>query len=628
MCGICGFVGSHPALDRESLGRMNESIRRRGPDDEGYFVAAGVGLAMRRLSILDLEGGRQPVFNEDGTVCVVFNGEIYNFRALRDELETRGHRFRTHSDTEVLVHLYEEDGVELVHRLRGMFAFALWDGKARRGLIARDRLGIKPLFYATVDKALIFGSEIKSLLASGAVPRRLNEQAVDEFLAFTYVPAPDTIFRDIRKLEPGHRLVIEDGRTRNERYWDVSFTPQDHALDERQWVERVGDALRSAVACHLVSDVPVGAFLSGGIDSSLVTAYMSESVAEPVETFTMGFGGVSPLVDERQYARQMAKRYGFSYNEFTVMPELPVIIDDVVRAFDEPFADDSVIPSYYISELTARKVKVALSGLGGDELFAGYHRYSGFYLSRIYACLPSFMHRYAIQPLVQALPDTGFGDQRIDHLKRFTAAAKLPPAERYLLYVSSAPEFQRRKLYVDEVATRIDFSRTAAVVTEPFRSAPAENDIDRMFYTDIKTYLPDDILALSDRLSMWHSLELRVPLVDHELVELCARMPFRLKLRLNSKKYLLRKIAADKLPPAILGHRKQGFEAPMAAWLRHDLAGFARDRLAPMRIEQMGLFEPRVVSALLEDHLTGRHRHNKLLFSLIMFGEWFDHYMH
>lgn len=606
---------------------MNESIRRRGPDDDGYFLESGIGLAMRRLSILDLSGGRQPVFNEDKTVCVVFNGEIYNFRQLRQDLQALGHRFCSHSDTEVLVHLYEEYGKDLVHHLRGMFTFALWDMKAKILFIARDRLGIKPLYYARIGNSVIFGSELKCLLSSNLIQRTLDLQAVDAFLAFTYIPAPRTIFADVYKLEPGHLLWVENGKLSNEEYWDIEFNRQNDSIDEQEWAGRITEALQSAITCHLESDVPIGAFLSGGVDSSIVVAMMAENVSDPVNTFTMGFGGNSPLLDERRYAKELAGLYPLKYNEFTVSPDLTTIIDEVVQAFDEPFADDSVVPSYYISQLTARQVKVALSGLGGDELFAGYHRYRGFYLSNLYSRLPRTIHRLLINPLVQALPEPQSGGDRIDHIKRFSASATLSPANRYLSYVSSQPSELRRRLYLSNIKTKIDFDGTARYITDPFRNAKAGNDIDRMLYTDFKTYLPDDILTLSDRLSMWHSLELRVPLVDHKLVELCASMPFRLKLGAMSQKRILKKVAERWLPSSIIYHRKQGFESPMASWLRNDLSGLAHSLLAPERIESMGVFDPDYVQELLNQHMAGRQKNNKILFSLMMFSKWFELYM-
>lgn len=604
---------------------MNHVLLRRGPDDGGVFSGAGAGLAMRRLGIIDLAGGRQPIRNEDGTVWAVCNGEIYNYRELRAALRQRGHRFRTDADTEVIVHLYEEHGDEMVHHLRGMFAFALWDARRNRGLIARDRLGIKPLFHAQVGGALLFGSEIKAILASNLVDRDLDHQALDAFIAFTYIPAPLTVYRAIRKLEPGHLLVYESGRVEQRRYWDVDFSRTDHEIDDREWIERFDAAIEDAVTSHLVSDVPVGAFLSGGIDSSLVVAYMSRHLDEPVKTFTMGFDGArNPLIDERPLAALVAASHGCEFHEHAVRPDFREIVGDIVAAFDEPFADDSVIPSYYVSRLARQRVKVALSGLGGDELFAGYERYSGMHLSEYYARLvPESLHRQVIEPMVQRLPEPAHGGGRVNHAKRFAAAVMQSPAERYLGFVSTIPARERRLLFTPDVAGMIDFDATDRIITDLYERCDAPDDLTRALYVDLKTYLPEDILALSDRLGMWHSLEIRVPLIDHQLVELSARLPTCYKLDWRHKKILLKRIAARRLPAEVIGHRKQGFESPMAAWLREELSEYARDVLSPRRMNDTGLFDGGYVHAKLQEHLVGRHKNNKLLFSLIMFQEWY-----
>ena len=626
MCGICGYFGDGARLPGDALERMNRTLERRGPDDSGVFQGPGVGLAMRRLSIIDIAGGRQPIHNEDATVWVVFNGEIYNYRELRAELLQRGHRFATNSDTEVIVHLYEEYGDGFVQQLRGMFAFALWDAPRQRGLIVRDRLGIKPLFYAQANGALLFGSEIKAVLASGIVGRELDSQALDAFFTFTYIPAPLTIHRGVRKLEPGHLLVWEGGRIEKRCYWDLDMAGVDSQADERLWLERFDAAIGDAVESHLVSDVPVGAFLSGGIDSSLVVGFMSPRLADPVQTFTMGFDGArNPLIDERPLAARVAARYGCKSRDYAVQPDFREIVGDIVDAFDEPFADDSVIPSYYISQFTRRHVKVALSGLGGDELFAGYERYSGVLLGQHYSRLmPGPLHRRLIQPMVEQLPEPGRGGDRVDHIKRFAAAALQPPAERYLSYVSTVPAAERRRLFAPDVARRIDFQATGRFITDPYERCNAPDDVARALYVDMKTYLPEDILALSDRLSMWHSLELRVPLVDHKLVELSARLPSRHKINWRHKKVLLKRIAERYLPAEVMNHRKQGFESPMAAWLRTDLVGYARTVLGEGRLGKSGFFDSGYVATKLEEHLAGRRKNNKLLFSLIMFQEWLE----
>lgn len=626
MCGICGFVGENFLFSDEMLEQMNNALIRRGPDESGAYRSAGIGMAMRRLSIIDIKGGRQPISNEDGTVWVVFNGEIYNYRELRSMLQQRGHQFRTNTDTEVLVHLYEEYGDDFINYLRGMFAFCIWDSNRGRALIARDRLGIKPLFYAQTDGALFFGSEIKALLASGQVQREIDYQALDAYITFTYIPAPLTIYQSIRKLEPGHMLVCESGSVEDKCYWDIDFKQVDQGTDEPKWLEKFDSAIDDAVESHLVSDVPVGAFLSGGVDSSLVVSLMSQTLKDDVQTFTMGFGGErSPLLDERPLAAKVAERYGCKYHEYTVQPNFRAIVGDIVGAFDEPFADDSVIPSYYVSQLTRKKVKVALSGLGGDELFAGYERYSGVLLSQYYSrFMPEILHRNIINPLIQKLPEPAHGGDRVNHLKRFSAAVMESPAERYLGFVSTISECERRELFQPAIAEKIVFEETGRMITDRYNYCDAPDDLSKALYVDLKTYLPEDILALSDRLSMWHSLEVRVPLVDHKLVELSARLPTGYKIDLRRKKILLKKLSSQRLPAEVLSQRKQGFESPMAAWLRTDLADYAREILGSDRLGATGIFNINYVSDKLEDHLTGRQKNNKLLFSLIMFQEWYE----
>lgn len=629
MCGICGFFGEGAPISNETLEQMNQTLVRRGPDEGGVLLESGVGLAMRRLSIIDLGGGRQPIHNEDGSVSVVFNGEIYNYRELRAALLQNGHRFQTNTDTEVIVHLYEQHGDDLVHHLRGMFAFALWDARRRRGLVARDRLGIKPLFYTQVNGALIFGSEIKAILASNLVDKNLDYQALDAFFTFTYIPAPLTIYRGVRKLEPGHLLTYESGHVENRCYWDLDVAHPDRETGDERWLERFDDAIEDAVASHLVSDVPVGAFLSGGIDSSLVVALMSRYHEDPIQTFTMGFGGArNPLIDERPLAAKVAARYGCEFHDYVVEPDFCGIVGDIVDAFDEPFADDSVIPSYYVSQFTRQYVKVALSGLGGDELFGGYERYSGVLLSQLYSRLvPGSLHRQIVDPIVRRLPEPIHGGDRVDHAKRFSAAVLQSPAERYLRFVSTLPGSERRRLFASDVSNQIDFNATDQIITEPYEHCGAAEDVTKALYVDMKTYLPEDILALSDRLSMWHSLEVRVPLVDHKLVELGARLPLPYKLDWRRKKILLKKIAARRLPAAVVRHRKQGFEAPMAAWLRTDLADYVRNVLGKDRLGSAGLFDNSYVSSKLEEHLAGHRKNNKLLFSLVMFQEWYERHI-
>lgn len=580
---------------------------------------------MRRLSIQDVAGGHQPIFNEDGQICVVFNGEIYNHKELRKSLEARGHRFRSWSDTEVLVHLYEDYGDQLVNHLRGMFAFALYDAKRKRMLLSRDRLGIKPLFYAVENGILYFASEIKALRTVVRSIYTLDIQALDAFFAYGYIPAPLTIYNNVKKLEAGHTLAIDESGLVCRKYWDVTFRDKDQ-LNRADWIERMDLAIRSAVESHLISDVPVGAFLSGGLDSALVSALAAPSLNYGLQTFTIGFEGRnSPLLDERRYARKLAELYRLNYGEYLVNPDFDSISTEILDAFDEPFSDDSVIPSYYVSKVAAQSLKVVLSGLGGDELFGGYQRYRGFHLSTRYQCVPSMIHHRAINPLVRSLPEPRRGGDRIDHLKRFSASALLPDAKRYAAYVTTLGIEERRLLYTPDLLEQVNFEQTEAIITNHFENCDSHDVMDKVFYTDLKTYLPDDILALSDRIGMWHSLELRVPLVDHELVEFSARMPANLKVGTGESKIMLKRFAERHIPRELIFHRKQGFEAPMGAWLKSELYDYAYN-IFQNPSSGSELINQQFLQEKLLEHKKGQRKNNKLLFSAIVLLLWTERF--
>lgn len=622
MCGITGYIGQSDSLNRDLLERMNESIVHRGPDEDGFFAEEGIGLAMRRLSIMDVHGGTQPIFNEDKSVCVVFNGEIYNYPILREALVKKGHHFASNADTEVIVHLYEEYGEEFVQHLNGMFAIALWDRKRKKAILARDRLGIKPLYYASTDQGVLFGSELKCLINTGLLNKDVDLQAVDTYFTYCYIPAPYTIYEDIFKLEPGHILIRHEGKTAIRQYWDLDYSVT-HDYSESEWQDKIEEKLLAAVESHLMSDVPLGAFLSGGIDSSLIVAMMSQSISSNLDTFTMGFGGNSAaVIDERPYARLLSEKYDTNFNDFTVDPDFSNIATDIVDSFDEPFSDDSVIPSFYICMLASEKVKVAMSGLGGDELFGGYHRYLGFKLSQSYQYIPKVIEKSIIRPIADRLVEPTSGSDWINHIKRFTSNASLPAAERYLAFVSTSPKDQRQKIYSKGIVSSIDFEKTGQVITDPFSRCNAENDMDRMYYTDMKTYLPDDILALSDRLSMKHSLELRVPFLDHELVEMAAVLPDKFKIKFNNKKDLLKKISRKYLPASIIDHRKQGFESPMASWLKNDLLGFSKMILSEENVKKVGYLDYENLRIKMEEHISNKQKNNKFIFSALMFHLW------
>jgi asparagine synthase (glutamine-hydrolysing) len=604
---------------------MNDVIWRRGPDGEGFFHAGPVGLAMRRLSIIDLEGGWQPIFNEDRTVAVVFNGEIYNYRELRAQLEQRGHKFSTHSDTEVLVHLYEDHGADLATHLQGMFVFALWDVKRQKLLLGRDRLGIKPLFIARVEQGILFGSEIKSLLASGLVPTDMDWQALDQLVTYNFIPSPRTIYAAISKIEPGTVVTIGlDGAVNGKRYWSIPDAPTQNR-SEQEWEEIIEARLKDAVRSHLVSDVPVGAFLSGGVDSGLLVAMMAQFTDRPVETFTVGFTEAgSAFLDERVYARKIAERYRLNHHELNVEPHVADILGQIVDAFDEPFADDSVVPSYYVSKVAAERVKVALTGLGGDELFGGYRRYLGLKLGDAYSRLPAALRTTIIDPIVRRLPEPTSSHEIIDHLKRFSRASSQSAERRYQDSMSALPAAERARLYSRDTLRELQMSETEKVITGPFVSFAHGTSVERALKTDLKVYLPDDILTLTDRLSMWHSLELRVPYLDHRFVEEVMTLPVSYKLRGLKLKHLLKRIALKWLPQDVVTHKKQGFEAPMGRWLRGPLREMLEDTLSQAAIRRHGVFDYAEVQRLKQEHLNGERKHNKVLFSLLMFQLWSD----
>ena len=618
MCGVTGIHCERDIPAQGELEAMVHAIRRRGPDDRGFFLSGPVGLGMSRLSIIDPQNGRQPLFNEDGNVAVVCNGEIYNHPQLREELEAKGHRYKTCSDAETIVHLYEQEGLNFLDRLQGMFGLALWDQKRRRLIIARDRLGIKPLYYMDAAGCLVFGSELKAVLASKRASFTIDASAVDAYFKLGYVPNPLTIYREVKKLPPAHVLIHEQGKTRIRRYWTLSFEPKP-AKSAEQWKEEFVSLFQATVEKHLMSDVPLGAFLSGGVDSSFVVAVMARLMDKPVQTFTVGFAGsTGGYLDEREIAKTVSSRFGTQHTEFEVQPRLEEIIDDVVEAFDEPFADDSVIPTYYLCRETSKKVKVALSGLGGDELFAGYERYLGLVLSTSFDKIPGFVKTCLINPVVNRLPELKNGHYTINHLKRFVRSAKFPPAERYQGYVSIFRAEERRFLLPGiEGSLRDEENLT-------YFSDGRMGLLDQALNQDIHTYLPEDILALADRLSMWHSLELRVPFVDHKLVEFCATMPASLKIRGLKKKVLLRRAARDVLPNSVLDHRKQGFAAPMAAWLRGDLKEYVADSLSPSVVARHHYLNANYVQTILQDHWNRRELNDRKIFSILMFQRWLD----
>jgi len=611
VCGICGIASARGALDPGRLDAMSATLVHRGPDSAGAFVADGVGLAARRLSIIDLETGDQPIANEDGSIHVVQNGEIYNYRELRVDLERAGHRFRTHGDTEVLVHLYEEDGLDFARRLRGMFAIAIWDGRVRRLVLARDPYGIKPLYYRG-SAELEFASELRAL------PRgEIDLDAIEAFLAFNAVPAPLSIFRDVRKLPPGH-LLVWDGRDAEIRRF-ARPAPTDAAAvrreDEAALVEELRRRLRDSVRAHLVSDVPVGVLLSGGVDSATLAALAATESGEQLRTFSIGFEERS--FDELADARLVADRYGTLHRELVLRPDAALLLPALADAFDEPFADSSALPTYLVSQLAADDVKVALSGEGGDELFGGYYTYA----ADLLALRTAPLARLA-RPLVERLPSSS-GKASVDYrAKRFVRAAHLPPLERHhgwkeIFSADARAELTGRAHPWDPV----DLLRSRFAETEGSELLARLQDV------DLGLYLADDLLVKTDRASMAHSLEVRVPFLDPEVTSFALALPTRHKVRGLRKKVLLRRAAASLVPQRIARGRKRGFSIPAAAWLRGELEPFARDTLAPETLRRQGFFRPEPVQRLLDEHVGRREDWSRQLWGLLSFTLWYERHV-
>ena len=628
MCGICGIFNFDRQCDVDSrlLQRMMKRIYHRGPDDNGFLTESNIGLGMQRLSIIDLKGGRQPIHNENKTIWVVFNGEIYNYRQLREYLKSKGHHFLTQSDTEVIVHLYEEENEGFVEKLRGMFAIALWDGVGKKLILARDRLGIKPLYYYLNKNKLLFGSEIKTILEWEEFQKEIDFQALDSFFAYTYIPAPYTILKGILKLLPGHMLICTEDNVQMKKYWDLSFEP-DYQKAERQIATEFLEIFSDAVQFHLISDVPIGVFLSGGIDSSLVTAFI-EGDGHERRSFTVGFGGnIGAYDDERKYAQLVSQRYHTSHEEFEVTPDLSNILDKIVSALDEPLSDDGIIPTYYICKLASQKVKVSLTGLGGDEMFGGYERYLGFRLNHFYSKIPGLVRKRMILPLINILSEPQNSSNSINYLKRFARSSADDQAHTYLSYITTLTQGDRRQLYKGDLLEAIDFSKTEEQMLIYYNSPQANHPMDKVFYQDIKTYLPDDLLNITDKLSMAHSLELRVPFIDHEVVEYCAKIPWQLKLKHLKKKYSLKRLAQDYLPREVIRHKKLGFSSPMSSWLRSDLRSYANENLSDDMLKKHGLLRTEFVRKVLDDHFENRENNNKLIFSLLVLQKWLELYM-
>jgi asparagine synthase (glutamine-hydrolysing) len=620
MCGICGFVSLDPIREdsQSVLRRMCQTLRHRGPDDEGYYHGKFARLGMRRLSIIDLETGQQPLTNENGTVWLIFNGEIYNYRQLRADLVRRGHSFTTQSDSEVIIHAYEEFGTQCLNHFNGMFAFALWDSAARRLFLARDRLGIKPLFYWASKEGIVFGSELKAILAHPAVPREMDVFALDSFLSFEYIPTPRTIFKDIYKLPAGHWLILDDGGLQLEQYWDVPIIETPGEIEE--CTEHLVALIDDAVRLRLISDVPLGALLSGGIDSSTIVASMSRTSSEPVQTFSIGFDDTT--YNELPSARLVAQIFETKHREEILEPDIVELIHELVGKLDEPFGDFSIFPTFLVFKLARASVKVVLSGDGGDEILGGYETYVAQNLDRVYRMLPRLMRQRALPAIMNRLPPQPEKKGLINKTKRFVEGAALPESLMHVRWMMFMNETDKASLYRPELTTALNGWTPASIFESHFQKAKSFDVLASQQYVDLKTYLVDDILTKVDRMSMAVSLEARVPLLDHRIVEFALNLPPEMKLNRRQTKKILRQAMAKRLPPEVLEKPKQGFSIPIKHWLRGPLRPLVMDLLSPDNIKRRGYFNSETVDRWATEHLNRRANHSHRLWALMVFELW------
>ncbi len=622
MCGIAGVVSAtrESNITEALVHHMCQQIVYRGPDDEGLYVADGAGLGMRRLSIIDLSGGHQPVFNEDRSAWIVFNGEIYNFPELRPDLESRGHSFRTHTDTEVIIHLYEEMGADCVKKLRGMFGLAIYDKTKRKLTLARDRLGKKPLHYALHKGNFYFASEIKSILAVAPELAEVNSQGLLEYLYYGYVPDPITAFTGIHKLPPGHLLEFQDGKIRVRQYWDLPEYNTHPPMSEEECLEELEQRLFEATKIRLISDVPLGAFLSGGVDSSTIVAMMARASSGPVKTFSIGF--TKDDFNEAQYARIVANKFGTDHHEMILEPDVVQTVEHLSSSLEEPFGDSSMLPTYYVSQMARRHVTVALSGDGGDEIFAGYDRYRIHAGRRIFEHIPEWARRIYRNQVFPRLPSTMRG-------RKFSYNVSLSWQERYVDGLSFVPAFERDMPLLSDgfrdVLRRGDDPFN--VLRRYFAQAPAKDPVDQILYVDTKTYMVADILTKVDRMSMLNSLEVRVPILDHVLVEWAAGLPSEWKLRGRQQKYILRKLAERVgVPSEALDRPKQGFALPLVHWMGNELKDMLMILLEPRSLER-GYFAPAGVRKIMDDHMVHGRSATGRLWRLLMFELWHRNFL-
>lgn len=631
MCGLCGLLRLNPEAGHPNtalLEAMNLSLAHRGPSDSGTWQDERVALGSRRLSVIDLSlAGHMPMSNEDGSIHIVYNGEVYNFQTLRErfKLDAHGHQFRSRTDTEVLVHLYEEMGPDMAQHLDGMFAFAIWDARRDELHLARDRFGIKPLFYQRDADWFRFGSEIKAILVDSRVQRRVCLQALHDFLSFNYIPGEQTAFEGIYELPPAHWMTVRaDGRISRRRYWQASYYP-DPSLAEGKVIDTARDLMAQAVERQLIADVPIGVLLSGGMDSSSLVALMQRATNEPIHTYSVGFESAS--FNELPYARIVAEHFGTVRREVVVTPTLVRdLLPKYLSYIDEPYADGSAIPTYYVCQLAKDEVVVVLSGEGGDEVFAGYETYAAYNVSRWFRRVPRAVRQNALAPAVNRLPVSHSKLSLEFKLKRLVAGQDLPPADAHLWWRIVLTEARKREVYSAQALDHFDPQPSIRLFHAAFAEACADDDLSRLFAIDSTIFLPDDLMIKNDRMSMAHSLEARVPMTDNDLVEFMGHVPTTLKMKNGRLKYVMRQAMTGILPREIINKKKVGLEMPYSHWLRFELNDLMLTYLASGRVQETGLFQPAAIQALVDEHMARRHDHGRVLWALLNFMMWLDLY--
>ncbi|WP_425082465.1 asparagine synthase (glutamine-hydrolyzing) [Ruegeria arenilitoris] len=632
MCGICGIMRldpAAPAADEGLIAQMARTLAHRGPSDDGTWLDARVALGFRRLSVIDLSyAGHQPMTNEDGSVVIVFNGEIYNFQELKEKyrLEERGHVFKSRTDTEVLLHLYEEIGLDMIPELNGMYAFAIWDTRSSALHLVRDRYGIKPFFYQQDDAYFRFGSEIKAIIADDRVVRKPSMQALHDFLTFNYIPGTQTAFENIHEVPPGHYMTISgDGEITTRRYWDLDFSVDD-SITEEEAVERSYALMDKALQRRLIADVPIGVFLSGGLDSSTLVALMHKHVDEPIHTYSVGFEDQS--FNELPYARIVAETFGTIHREVTVTADMVRhMLPKYLSFIDEPYGDGSAIPTYFVSELAKDEVVVVLSGEGGDEAFAGYDTHAAYNVYKQARRIPGFIRNGIMKPLVNCLP---VSDRKLSFefkAKRFLGGLDLPPHEAHLWWRIVLGEAEKTNLYAAGAVNGTPLQPSVRHFTSAYDHCGADETLSRLMYIDSTIFLPDDLMIKNDRMTMAHSLEARVPFTDPELTRYLASVPAGLKMKNRRKKHLMRRAMARDLPDEILNKKKVGLEMPYSRWLKHELRDLMLQYLGPENIERTGLFRPQAIATLVDDHIAGRRDNGRPLWGLLNYMMWHELYI-